>query len=118
MHLYEMLVAPAKIARESRVIILPDAHLRALSFDALIVPQPKRHYWIEDVTISYSPSLYLLASAPTWTGRGSWRALVLGHVPAEGSEFPKLEQAQREIDNISRRFGTCAVVVSGTGATP
>ena len=116
--LYEMIVAPAKIAPASRVIILPDAHLRALSFDALIVPQPKRHYWIEDVTISYSPSLYLLASAPTWKGIGAGRALVFGNVPAEGPEFPKLAQAQREIDDIARRFGTSAVIVSGAGATP
>jgi len=116
--LYETLVAPAKIAPGSRVIISPDAHLRALSFDALIVREPKPHYWIEDVTISYAPSLYLLASGPAWNGIGAGRALVFGNVPAEGRDFPKLAQAQKEIDDIVRHFGASVVVLSGTRATP
>jgi CHAT domain-containing protein len=117
--LYQMLVAPAgTIAASSRVIILPDAHLRALSFDALIVPAKPPHYWIEDVTISYSPSLNLLASMPAWKSVHDPRALVFGDVPGEGLQFPKLKRAGREIGEIARHFGSRAVIRSGINATP
>lgn len=117
--LYDMLVAPAgKIAPGSRVIILPDAHLRALSFDALIVPSTPPRYWIEDVTISYSPSLNLTASLPAWKGVHAGRALVFGDVPAEGREFPQLKYAKREIAEVAQNFGTRAVVRTGNDATP
>ena len=117
--LYEMLVAPAgNIAPGSRVIIFPDAHLRALSFDALIVPAKPPRYWIDDVTISYSPSLHLLASTPAWKLVPDGRALVFGDVPGEGREFPKLKRAKDEILQVARHFGSRAVVRSGTTATP
>ena len=117
--LYEKLVAPARSAPGSRVIISPDAHLRALSFDALIVPAPARHYWIEDVTISYAPSLDLLAAPPRPNALRNARALVLGDVPADGREFPKLTLAQAEIQDIVRHFDRAhSVVLSGTRATP
>ena len=117
--LYQMLVAPAgAIPPGSRVIIFPDAHLRALSFDALIVPATPKHYWIEDVTISYSPSLNLLASMPAWKRLRDPRALVFGNVPAEGTQFPELRRAGREIGEVARHFGARAVIRSGTDATP
>jgi CHAT domain-containing protein/Tfp pilus assembly protein PilF len=117
--LYAMLITPApKIARSSRVIILPDAHLRALSFDALVVPAEPPHYWIEDVTISYSPSLHLLASTPKWKSVPDGRALVFGDVPAEGRAFPKLKRAGKEIAEVAEHFGPRAVVRSGGNATP
>jgi CHAT domain-containing protein len=117
--LYQMLVAPAgPIAAGSRVIILPDAHLRALSFDALIVPATPPHYWIEDVTISYSPSLNLLASTPAWKSMHDPRALIFGDVPGEGQQFPKLKRAGREIGEVAQHFGSRAVVRSGLSATP
>jgi len=117
--LYQMLVAPAgTIAPGSRVIILPDAHLRALSFDALIVPSKPAHYWIEDVTVSYSPSLQLTASLPSWKDTHNGRALVFGDVPAEGREFPRLKYAKKEVGEVAQNFGTRAVVRTGNDATP
>jgi len=117
--LYRMLVAPAgTIAPGSRVIVLPDAHLRALSFDALIVPSKPAHYWIEDVTISYSPSLQLTASLPSWKDTQNGRALVFGDVPAEGREFPRLKYAKKEVGEVAQNFGTRAVVRTGNDATP
>jgi CHAT domain-containing protein len=100
------------------VIILPDAHLSALSFDALIVPATPPHYWIEDVTISYSPSLNLLASTPAWKSLRDPRALVFGDVPGEGHAFPKLKRAGQEIGQIASHFGPRAVIRSGAAATP
>ena len=117
--LYQMLVAPAgAIAPGSRVIVLPDAHLRALSFDALIVPAKPPHYWIEDATISYSPSLNLLAALPEWKHVPGGRALVFGDVPAEGNQFPYLKSARREVAEVAKQFGSRAVVRTGNDATP
>jgi CHAT domain-containing protein len=117
--LYAMLVAPAKIAPSSRVIVLADSHLNALSFDALIVPGTPPHYWLEDVTVSYSPSLHQLASTPPWKAVRDPRLLVFGAVPAAGPEFPPLLQAKAEIDNVTRHFARArAVVLTGTAATP
>ena len=117
--LYEMLVAPAKIAPASRVIILPDSHLNALSFETFIVPALPRHYWIDDVTISYSPSLHLLDSTPAWKGVRDASVLVLGNVPGEGREFPPLARAGAEIIDVARHFDPSRrVIVSGTAATP
>jgi len=120
-------VAPPDIARQTldeqkmlahELIILPDAHLRALSFDALIVPSKPAHYWIEDVTISYSPSLQLTASLPSWKDTHDGRALVFCDVPAEGREFPRLKYAKKEVGEVAQNFGTRAVVRTGNDATP
>lgn len=116
--LYTMLVAPARIAPGSRVIILPDAHLNGLSFDALLVPAKKPHYWIEDVTVSYSPSLHLLAATPAWQPPRQARALLFGEVPAQGRHFPKLARAGEEIDDVQRHFGARAKVLRDEMATP
>jgi CHAT domain-containing protein/Tfp pilus assembly protein PilF len=117
--LYATLVAPAKIVPSSRVIILPDAHLNALSFETLIAPAPRPHYWIEDVTVSYSPSLHLLATTPAWHGVRDARVLVVGNVPAEGREFPALARARDEIARVVRHFDLARrVVIEGITATP
>jgi CHAT domain-containing protein len=115
--LYRMLVAPANVATR-RVIILPVSSLNALNFEALIVPAPKPHFWIEDVTISYSPSLGLLAGAPEWKPHEA-RLLVMGAVPAAGPDFPLLKRAGDEIDGIVQSFDPSqCVVVRGPAATP
>ena len=118
--LYAKLVAPAKIPRGSRVIILPHSHLNALNFETLIVPTPKPYYWIEDVTISYSPSLHVLAKTPPWRGgiRGA-RALLLGDVRTAGVEYPPLKRARQELDSVAGHFDKSrCVILSGTAATP
>jgi CHAT domain-containing protein len=117
--LYGMLVAPAKIAPSSRVIIFPDAHLNALSFDALIVPTPARHYWIEDVTVSYAPSLHLVASTPAWKGVRGGRVLLFGGIPDAGPQFPRLGRAAVEIDDVEKHFDRARCVrLAGAAATP
>jgi hypothetical protein len=73
--LYTMLIAPAQklIAKDSRVIVLADANLSRLNFEALIVPGGAPHYWIDDVKISTASSLTLLANRaapPAKAGRG------------------------------------------------
>ena len=70
--LYATLIEPAEklIAKNSRVIVLPDGSLNSLNFETLIVPgsqppgsqtQAAPHYWIEDATIITANSLALLS---------------------------------------------------------
>jgi CHAT domain-containing protein len=62
--LYTLLIEPAKrlIPRGSRVILLPDGSLYGLNFETLLVPGPKPHFWIEDVTLTTASSLTLLSA--------------------------------------------------------
>jgi CHAT domain-containing protein len=103
--LYAMLVEPAKklIPPGSRVVLLPAEGLYGLNFETLIVPDPKPHFWIEDVTLSTANSLTLLDASiqrPTITGKD---LLLVGNaVPTPG--FPALPQAPAEMKSVSRYF--------------
>jgi CHAT domain-containing protein len=62
--LYTLLIEPAKkfIPAGSRVILLPDGSMYGLNFETLLVPAPKPHFWIEDVTLTTASSLTLLSA--------------------------------------------------------
>jgi tetratricopeptide (TPR) repeat protein len=69
--LYQTLVAPAEeffpadlrdMAR--KVIVVADGSLSGLNFETLINPEPRPHYWIEDVCVENASSLRLLAASP------------------------------------------------------
>jgi CHAT domain-containing protein len=103
--LYAMLVEPAKrlIPIGSRVILLPAESLYGLNFETLIVPDPKPHFWIEDVTLTTANSLTLLDASiqrPAITGKN---LLLVGNaVPTPG--YPALPQAPVEIQKVGRYF--------------
>jgi CHAT domain-containing protein len=103
--LYAMLVEPAKklLTPGSRVILLPGESLYGLNFETLIVPDPKPHFWIEDVTLSTANSLTLLDASiqrPAITGKN---LLLVGNaVPTPG--FPALPQAPVEIQKVGHYF--------------
>ena len=103
--LYAMLVEPAKklIPPGSRVILLPAESLYGLNFETLIVPDPKPHFWIEDVTLTTANSLTLLATSirrPAITGKN---LLLVGNaVPTPG--YPALPQALVEIQRVGHYF--------------
>src|SRR5260370_5203356 len=100
-----MLVEPAKklIPPGSRLILLPAESLYRLNFETLIVPDPKPHFWIEDVTLTTANSLTLLDTSlqrPAITGKN---LLLVGNaVPTPG--FPALPQAPAEIQKVGRYF--------------
>src|SRR5213075_42203 len=60
--LYAILVQPARnmIPPGSRVMVLPSETLYGLNFETLIVPDPRPHFWIEDVTLTTASSLTLI----------------------------------------------------------
>jgi CHAT domain-containing protein len=104
--LYRMLVEPARsiLAKNAKVFIVPDGSLNALNFEALLVPGPKPHYWIEDVTIANASSLRLLGRSARNTRADKRRLLLIGNPVAASPEFGTLPQAALEIANIGKRF--------------
>ena len=119
--LYAMLVEPAKklIPQGSRVILLPDASLYGLNFETLIVPEPKPHFWIEDVTLTTASSLTLLAAANVRPAPKEGNLLVVGNAAQSTPEFPPLRQAEAEMARIEQYFPESRrEVLDGQRATP
>ena len=115
--LWKLLVEPAAraIAPRARVIVVPDGRLHAFNMETLVVPTPTPHYWIEDVVLSTSGSLGLLArKAPA--SQGDPRVLLVGD-PPQPKEFAPLPRAGEEIRRIRKHFGARSVVLSGAKAT-
>ena len=104
--LYESLVLPAEklIPENSRIIILPDGKLNNLNFETLVVPGPKPHYWIEDVTISIANSLSLLARARRESLPKSPKLLLFGDALFASREFPVLPDSGKETDILKKYF--------------
>lgn len=104
--LYRRLVEPASaaIASAQRVFIVPDGPLHQLNFETLILPDPRAHYWIEDVALVRAPSLRLLPA-----GLESQRAtepslLGLGDSTAVDEAFPSLPFAGAELSAVAELF--------------
>ncbi len=122
--LYQMLVAPAQLVlgKATKVFIIPDGSLNALNFEALLAPDPKPHYWIEDVTLANASSLRLLerASRANRANRaGKTKLLLIGNPAAASSEFGTLPQAALEMANIGKRFAPADQrVLAQSEATP
>jgi len=104
--LYLTLVAPAQkfIAQNSRVVLLPDGTLNSLNFETLIVPGPKPHFWIEDVTLTTASSLSLLASAANRRPPGRKNLLLVGEALKANDEFEPLPNAEDEMKIVGNYF--------------
>ena len=121
--LYRTLVAPvANRLQGSRVILVPDGPLHELSFETLIVSQPRPHYWIEDATLALAPALSLLdatTAAASDTGRHERSILLIGNPLPAGSQFPALPSAGEEMRRIAAQFpAERCVVYSQAEAEP
>jgi CHAT domain-containing protein len=119
--LYQMLVQPARslLANHAKIFIVPDGSLNALNFEALLVPDPKPHYWIEDVTIANASSLRLLDRSAARNRADNRRLLLVGNPSAASPEFGTLPQAASEIANIGARFPAAEQkVLAQAEATP
>ena len=116
--LFEMLVRPALAhARTDRFVIIPDGRLNDINLETAVVPTARPHYWIEDATISYAPSLQFLAAAAKRPQLRDGRVLVVGNIPAREG-FPALAQAGTEMQNVVRHFNPRQqVLLAGLAAT-
>jgi CHAT domain-containing protein/Tfp pilus assembly protein PilF len=114
--LYELLVAPAMpFVKSQRIVVIPDGRLNSMALDAVVVPSPARHYWVQDVTLSYSPALHFLQPSKARESAPQ-RLLLVGNVPA-APDFPALKRAGNEIDLVASHFKQ-PVVLAGARATP
>jgi CHAT domain-containing protein/Tfp pilus assembly protein PilF len=102
--LYDTLIAPAKaiLPKNAKVILAPDGPLYALNFETLPVFDGTPHYWIEDVTLSVTPSLGLLSldRAPPLPTRGS--LLLIGNPKSPLAQYPDLEFAAQEMAGVEK----------------
>ena len=118
--LYRLLVEPAAklISPGARVILLPDGNLYGLNFETLLVPGPKPHFWIQDVTLTTASSLTLLASGAHGAPKEQ-NLLLVGNAVSASNDFPVLRQAAAEMDHVGRYFGESRrEVLAGPQATP
>ena len=106
MKLYATLIHPAKklIAKNSRVVILPDGSLNSLNFETLIVPGEKPHYWIEDATVLTANSLSLLAKSISSSSPKEGSLFLLGDAVSASPDFPALPQAGKELGLVENYF--------------
>jgi CHAT domain-containing protein/Tfp pilus assembly protein PilF len=119
--LYAMLVEPAEklIPPGSRVILLPESTLYGLNFETLIVPDPKPHFWIEDVTLTTANSLTLLGSSAMRPEAKEKSLLLIGNTEQPNPDFPVLAQAAAEMNKIAGYFpDQKRKVLEGKLATP
>jgi CHAT domain-containing protein len=116
--LYSMLVAPfaSRLPPNARIAIVADGRLNTLNLETLVVPGKPPHYWIEDVTIEYAPSLRLLTQG---SGRSApaGSMLLVGNPPIAEPEFPPLPAFAQEMALVKAHFPG-AKTLSEKGATP
>jgi CHAT domain-containing protein/Tfp pilus assembly protein PilF len=118
--LYDMLVKPASklIAPDSRVILITDGSLDKLNFETLLVPDPKPHYWIEDVTLVSASSLRVLSASRTPARHSSARLLLIGDA-VTSRDYAPLPNAALELQNVAKHFpGTTEQIYTRDRATP
>ena len=111
--LYQVLVSPAArlVNGASRVIVIADSVLNGLNFETLLAPQPKLHYWIDDVTVINAPSLRILQSDTQPGNRrhtvqrgASPKLLLIGDAISSGGQFGQLPNAATEIEGVEKYF--------------
>ena len=109
-HLYEVLIGPARkmIARNARVIVIPDGSLDGLNFETLPVPEPKPHYLIEDATVLSASSLRVLSASQTRARKSAGKLLLIGDALASTQEFVPLPNAGLEIADVEKHFAADA----------
>jgi CHAT domain-containing protein len=134
--LYSLLLEPARrfLPPGSRVVLLPDGSLYGLNFEILIAPEPKPHFWIEDVTLSTASSITLLAASAAKSSSAGLklaarraqsanasqgRLLLVGNAVSSSADFPPLRQSASEIDHVGHYFPEPRLdVLAGAQATP
>lgn len=116
--LFQMLIAPASLPADARVVIVPDGALYGVNFETLPVAGPRRHYWIEDAEIQIAPALSLL-TRPAVRQTEAPRLLLIGNPTPRTPEFPALHYASTEMTSIVRHFSPDRVVAfADAKATP
>jgi CHAT domain-containing protein len=108
-----MLIGPARelVKKDAKIFVIPDAGLNNLNFETLLVsnahaPEPKVHFWIEDVTIENASSLRVLAAVRTRNEKRERSLLLVGDSVAPNDEYRELPQAAAQMKSVARHFST------------
>jgi CHAT domain-containing protein/tetratricopeptide (TPR) repeat protein len=111
--LYDTLIAPAKgvLRKDAKIIVAPDGPLYALNFETLPVFDGTPHYWIEDVTLSITPSLGLLSLDRSPRGPAQRSLLLIGNPVSPVPQYPALEFAAQEMAGIEKNLSAFRQVV-------
>jgi CHAT domain-containing protein len=108
--LYELLIKPAAamIPNDSKIFVISDGVLNAVNFETLLKPTAEGFkYWIEDVIVTTTSSIRMLALLNADSVNAAHRSLLLIGDPASaGTEFEALPNASAEIERIQRHFPT------------
>jgi CHAT domain-containing protein len=106
LRLSEILLGPIRrfAPPGSHVVIVPDGALHSLNFATLPAPDDPSKYWIEDVTLSVSPSLGLALNSRSYKRPRGASLLAIGDPESAGQEFPRLPNARKEVDTIAALF--------------
>ena len=118
--LYELLIAPAAslIPPSGRVIVVPDGALHQLSFETLpVYGGPRPHYWIEDAAVSVAPSFGVFR-ADRRRSAATRESLLIGDTLSPGPDFPRLENAARELLAVEQRLKPGVTKYVGGEAQP
>lgn len=109
--LYLMLIAPAQtlLKNDAKVFVIPDGSLNNLNFETLLVsdpklPEPKLHYWIEDVMIANASSLRILGAVRVGKARRNRDLLLVGNSVAPNNKYPELSKAGAQMESVARHF--------------
>ena len=121
--LYDTLLAPAALdlCAGCRVIVVPDQDLYSLNFESLPDGADAGKFWIENAEVEIAPSLdYLVDAGDRPSGRFEGKKLLVMGDPAPVlKEYPKLEYAAREIDDVRGAMSQSdPQVVRGAQARP
>ena len=101
-------------------MIVPDGPLFDINFESLPVQTGGPHYWLRDVTVSVAPSLSLFLRPDDAVRPAHPRLLLIGDALSAGQkDFPRLENAGKEIERIRAQFPSgVSVPRTGADATP
>jgi CHAT domain-containing protein len=103
--LWDVLLEPVRtmIPPGATAIVIPDGALYRLSFETLVVPGPKPHYWIEDAAVKVAPSINVLQGNMR-TGVARRNLLFIGDPRPPGNDFAPLPHLTDEYEIVRREF--------------
>ncbi|MGA7559971.1 MAG: CHAT domain-containing protein [Terriglobales bacterium] len=123
--LYQTLIGPARelVKKDAKVFVIPDGRLNNLNFETLLVsdadaPEPKVHYWIEDVTIADASSLRVLAAAPAEKEKRDRSLLLVGDSVAPNDAYRELPKAAAQMQSVASHFSADMKILTREKATP
>ncbi len=114
--LYSALVEPAAslIPDGSHVYVIPDGALHGLNFETMVQPTAGGlKFWIENVTVTITSSIRLLASqsvatSPATVAAADRNILLIGDPISASPDFQALPNAAAEIEHVQAHFDAAA----------